>query len=194
MEFKEEQDKISSFNSIYGKIEKQFPISERKPENSLKKILTNKRYKVFNILENSSECGYFTFFEFMDNTILIDYFAIYPQYHSNGFGTKAFELMKKTFSYKGCFLEVEKINHKEPNTIRRINFYTKLGAIKLDINYLYPNSEGYLPMDLYFMPFKNKYCPERTNVMKNIEEAFKNIHFDIKNTQEILSLIKHPID
>lgn len=61
MEFKEEQDKISSFNSIYGKIEKQFPISERKPENSLKKILTNKRYKVFNILENSSECGYFTF-------------------------------------------------------------------------------------------------------------------------------------
>jgi len=182
------EDKNININALYKSLETQFPKSELKEKSVFEKILQNKNYKVFNIVSNDLVCGYFTFLEFSDNTIWIDYFAINKSCQSKGFGTAAFNLMKTMPVYKGCYLEVEKASIKDINTIRRIRFYENLGAIKLDINYLYPNVYGNLPMNLYFMPFgKFLGIPDKQQIIKNIEYAFENIHFDIAHRHKLLA-------
>lgn len=184
---------ISNIDSdkLYQEIEKQFPKSEMKQKDIFEKIIENPKYKIFYILnDNKKVCGYFTFFELEDNTIIIDYFAIYKECHGQGLGSKTFEKIKKEFSYKGCYLEVEKKNKKEINTIRRAAFYEKLGAKLLDIDYCYPNIEGGLPMDLYFMPFRDNYMPDAKNTLTNIKNIFENMHFDITNIENIYKKIR----
>ena len=125
-------------DSFYLELQKQFPRSEMKEKAVWAKILTLPEYKIFNIFNDENKiCGYFTFLELPDKTILIDYFAIFKEFHSLGYGSKAFEYLKSLNKYAGCYLEVEKENPKDINTFRRINFYKKLGAKLLDINYIY---------------------------------------------------------
>ena len=173
---------------LYSEMEKQFPKNELKTKDIFAKVLNNKNYKVFFIMDGEVFCGYFTFLEFPDNTILLEYFAINKEFHNKGYGSETFKIMQKTFKYKGCYLEVEKKNPDKINTLRRVLFYENLGAKKLDINYLYPNILGILPMDLYFMPYgSNEYFPKKSEILANIETAFENIHFDIDNRANILA-------
>ncbi len=175
---------------LYSELQKQFPQSELKEKNIFTEILELPNYKIFDIVnEEGINCGYFTFLELPDKTILVDYIAIFKEFHSKGYGSKTFECIKTELSYQGCYLEVEKENPQDINTIRRINFYKKLGAKLLDINYIYPNIEGGLPMDLYFMPFKQDYFPKKDKILANIRFAFQKLHFDISKTAEIFNRI-----
>lgn len=191
MEFKETNKDIIA-RELYTSLTSQFPQDEMKSFDTFEKILQNPKYKVFSICENNLVYGYFTYYEFEDNTILVDYFVIKKEYHSKGIGSFTFNELKKLSKYDGCYLEVEKYNSNEINTLRRINFYKKLGAIKLDINYIYPNKNLGLPMDLYFMPFKSfANIPQKETILINIKNLFKNIHFDIENTDDIFSKIEN---
>lgn len=191
MKFIESNKNIIS-SELYKTLQAQFPPEEMKSYETFEKILKNPKYKVFSICENNQVYGYFTYFEFDDNTILIDYFVINKEYHSKGIGSLTFNQMKELYQYNGCFLEVEKYNPKNQNTLRRINFYKKLGAIKLDINYIYPNQNQGLPMDLYFMPFKpSSNIPSKEAVFINIKNLFRNIHFDVNNLEDILLKIEN---
>lgn len=184
------ENKNVNVDLFYTELEKQFPQKEIKSKETFKQIILNQKYKVFNIINNNLFSGYFSFFEFDDNTILIDYFAINKEFHSLGLGSKTFGLIKQELNYLGCYLEVEKKNQQDINTFRRAAFYEKLGAKKLDINYLYPHADGFLPMDLYFMPLKNNYTPSQKEVLKNIKTAFDNIHFDLEHSDKIYEGIK----
>lgn len=171
---------------FYNCLKEYFPTSELKEKNALSTILQNKNYKVFNIISDNLQCGYFSFFELPDNTIWLDYFAVNKESQSKGIGTETFKLMKKEFSYNGCYLEVEKKDEKYINTIRRVKFYENLGAQKLDVQYFYPNISGALSMDLYFMPFQNGInLPEKSVIIRNIEKVFENIHFDIEHRHKV---------
>lgn len=184
------EQKDVSPDLLYAEMQKQFPKNEMKTIDIFKKVLKNKNYKVYFIMENETFCGYFTFLEFADNTILLEYFAINKEFHSRGYGSETFKIIQKTFKYKGCYLEVEKKNPDKINTFRRVLFYENLGAKKLDINYLYPNILGVLPMDLYFMSFGQcNYLPKKPEVLNNIKTAFEEIHFDICNRDNILAEI-----
>lgn len=175
---------------FYSELQKQFPQSELKEKNIFAEILEIPNYKIFDIVnEDGVNCGYFTFLELPNNTILIDYIAIFNEFHSKGYGSKTFDCMKNELNYLGCYLEVEKENPQDINTIRRINFYKKLGAKLLDINYIYPNIEGGLPMDLYFMSFKQNYFPKKDEILANIEFVFQELHFDIPKNTEIFNRI-----
>ena len=177
--------------TLYSELEKQFPKCEMKPKEIFAQIIQNPSYKVYFITNDyNNKCGYFTFLELEDNTILIDYFAINKEYHSQGIGTKTFNEMKKYFSYNGCYLEVEQKSKQDINTIRRANFYEKLGAKLIDIQYTYPNNDGGLPMDLYFMPFSKDYFPDRKNTLKNIKTVFEKLHFDITFAENIYAELK----
>lgn len=177
-------------DDLYEKMLKQFPLTELKTKKSYKITLENPHYKVFYIYDGELNCGHFAFLELEDNTILIDYLTINKELHSHGYGTKAIQMLKSNSTYKGCYLEVEKINPEDIDTIRRVKFYKNLGAVKLDINYFYPNYEGSLAMDLYFIPFRNDYVPKNDVTLKNLEYIFSVLHFDLTNTKEVLETIK----
>ena len=170
---------------IYKDMMLQFPKEELKEFEHLKKI-TGKNYKIYQVIENEPT-GYVILFETND-FIFIDYVAVYKKFHSQGYGSKILDYLHRFSNKRGCFLEVEKPDINNPNTLRRIKFYEKHGAKKLDLNYIYPNKEGGLPMDLYYIPYEGK-IPSKEEQKEFITMLFKTIHFDIENNAEILNKI-----
>ncbi len=67
----------------------------------------------------------------------IDYFAIFEEYQNKGYGTESIKMLINTIikDYAVC-LEIEKENLNSINTIKRANFYKKLGFRKIDSEYL----------------------------------------------------------
>ncbi len=184
------EEKKPDINLIYSDLEQHFPKTELKDKNVFEKILTIPEYKVFHIVNNGTACGYFTFLEFPDRTILIDYIAIYKNFRGKGGGSKTFDYIKEQMNYLGCYLEVEKENPDDINTTRRIRFYQKQGAQLLNMNYIYPNHQGHLPMDLYFMPFDENYFPKKEDIFNNIKLSFDKLHFDIDDREKIFTKIQ----
>lgn len=187
MNFIEKKDK--NIDSLYKALCEQFPKSELKKESSFKNICKNPSYKIFDIFHDKKLCGHTSIFELPDKSILVDYFFIYESMHSCGLGTKAFEHFKLKTDYIGCYLEVEKENEADLKTIRRARFYKKLGARKMNLNYLYPNEDGFLPMDLYFMPFRQNCIPAIESVYNNIKIIFENLHYELHHFKEVYKKI-----
>ncbi len=181
MEFIEVKD----FYQIYKDMQVQFPPEELKPYEHLKSIVSES-YKIYQVIENIP-VGYIILFQ-TEEFIFIDYIAIYQEFHSKGFGGKILDSLKQHFNKKGCFLEVEKPDPENINTLRRIKFYEKNGAKKLNINYIYPNYHGGLPMDLYYISF-NKQKTTLIETKNFITSLFACIHSDIKNYQKFLDKI-----
>ena len=174
-----------NFKDIYQDMQLQFPPEELKPYEHLKS-LAGKNYRVYQVCQ-TLPVGYILLYE-TEKFIFIDYIAIYKNFHSQGFGSKILESLKREFNKKGCFLEVEKPDENNPDTIRRIKFYKKHGAGKLDIDYIYPNKQGGLPMDLYYIPFNDENI-QQEEIKDFITELFKNLHSDIKDNMKILNKI-----
>lgn len=185
MEFVE----IKNLESVYNDMQQQFPPEELKSCKHLQCLL-GKNYKLYQGLENTNEIGYFFLFEDKD-FILLDYLAIYQKFHSKGYGSKILQSLKKLYpNKKGCFLEVEKPDNSNINTFRRIKFYEKQGAVKLDLNYLYPSIDKPLPMDLYYIPYRDK-IPNKIETERFITELFNFVHTDITNKDDIIKEIFH---
>lgn len=180
------------FKIAYKDMREQFPKSELKNFDIFMRLLSTDNYCIYSASTNNSIVGYFIVFKDNDtNNLWLDYIAVMKQYHSRGYGHQIFEKIKKYFAndYNGIYLEVEKPDKARPNTIRRIKFYESLNAHKLDIRYFYPNEEGCLPMDLYFLPFKEMNIPAKNKITGTIQKVFLSIHSDCKHLDNILSKI-----
>ena len=176
------------FNEIYTDMVLQFPPEELKSKETFCKLLKDPRYKVLGVYDKKLFAGYTIIFE-GGNFILVDYVAILKNAQSKGYGSKILKLLPEKFKDKsGVFFEVEKISDTNPQTAKRAKFYTTNGAKKLDINYIYPNNSGGLPMDLYYLSFNNL-SPDLNCILGFIKEMFGFLHKDIKNIDEIYSNI-----
>lgn len=182
----------NNFEDIYKDMLLQFPQNELKTFEVFFKLLSDKtlNYKLLLAKDNEKVIGYcLLYFDNEQNTIWIEYIAIYKEFHSFGYGSKIFETLKNTYKdYLGVYLEVEKANEDNINTLRRIKFYTRLGAKKIDCVYFYPNKEGCLEMDLYFIPFKEK-MPDNQSIKTAIENIFSNLHSEIAHRNDVLKQI-----
>lgn len=169
--------------NIYKDMILQFPPEELKTLEELKKI-TGEKYKFYDCIIDSAPIGYFALFE-TDNFLMLDYFAVFKNLHSMGFGSQILKSIQKIFPNKqGLFLEVEKPDEEVPNTYRRIKFYESHGAKRLNVNYLFPTVNGAIPLDLYFLPFEER-LPSKDEIRIFIHELFNNIHKNVPNLQEI---------
>ncbi len=184
-----ELKQTTNYQNIYNDMAAQFPPSELKPYNVFCELFKSSKYILFELFDNNISTGYTIIFE-GENFILADYIAIKKNVHSKGYGSKIIKLLPEYFpEKKGCFFEVEKINPDDINTRRRAAFYTSNGAERLNLNYIYPNSLGGLPMDLYLLNFSDN-MPEYKEILNFIKELFEFLHKDIKNIREIYSQIK----
>lgn len=126
---------------IYNKYIKLFPEEEqrewKKIEDTYKKEI-EKFYKV--TLENQI-IGFFMLERLNNNyPFYLDYFAIFEEFQSKGYGTKAIqELLDKIIGNNGLIAEIEKEDIKAPITIKRLEFYRRLGFKKVESEYLLYN-------------------------------------------------------
>ncbi len=144
--------------NVYNEYIKLFPKEEqrelRKIEDTYKKGI-EKFYKI--TLENQT-IGFFMLERLNNNyPFYLDYFAIYSEFQSKGYGTKAIQiLLDKIIGNNGLIAEIEKEDIKNSNTIRRFEFYKRLGFEKVESEYLLYNVV-YVPI-IYFDT--NKYNKE----------------------------------
>ena len=166
--------KTDEFNIIYKDMLAQFPKSELKSYEKFLKLF-GENYILYRVVDGEF-AGYIILFEYGD-FIFIDYIAVLKQFHSKGLGRKILSLLKDIYpEKKGCFLEVE------PPDISKKN-----GAQKLDVNYLYPNEQGCIPLDLYYIKYKD--LPSDEDIRVFITELFKQVHGDLAHSMEVLQKI-----
>lgn len=184
-----------NLKEIYEDLSSQFPKNELKSYNAFRTLLDNNIYRLFLCNNGINNIGYVIFIEH-NRYIWLDYIAVKKEYHSKGYGSKIFNTLKEKFKnqIKGCFLEVEKPDSNNKNTIRRIKFYENLGAKLILSDYLYPAENGSLRMDLYFISFKNSFIPKPFDIKQIIGFIFNSVHYDIIDKQKIFNEICLKID
>lgn len=176
--------KECDFALLYEDMKGQFPISELKSYEHFLSYLKNPDYYIL----KWEDFGYILILDVFDY-VWVDYLAIFKKFQSKGFGSKILDSIKENFkNKKGIIFEVEKIDEKLPNTIKRQNFYIKNGAIKLCINYFFPNKEGGLNMDLFYIKLSEN-TPSKLELLEVIKQTFKTLHFDVNEASEIYSKI-----
>lgn len=180
----------SDYKRIYEDLESQFPKEELKSKEKFLALSGEEAYEVRLALSGGVEVGYLTtVFDKKSCTLWLDYFAIYKEFHSKGYGSAILKSLIAQSDSNGCFLELEKPDDAAPNTTRRIEFYKRLGAFRLDVDYLFPHSEGVLPMELYYLPIKSTQSPSKKDIFSAIENTFEVIHDDIPHRKSVFDEI-----
>lgn len=180
----------SEFNLIYADMKMQFPAYELKSFSSYINLLKTGFYSAYKLLDSEKDIGYVLLYKDNKKNILwLDYFAIYKNFQSQGYGSKILRLLKEEFqTFNGIYLEVEKPDKHDNNTFRRIKFYKNHGAERCLINYIYPNEKGGFHMDLYFLPFQET-MPDKKVILSDVKEILYTLHHDIPDVEKIISMI-----
>ena len=128
-------------DNIYDKYVKLFPENERRKWNKIEKTYKKGIEKFYKIVLKNEIIGFFMLEKLNDNyPFYLDYFAIFMEFQNQGYGSKAIvKLIDKIVGNNGLIGEIEKENTKNPITIKRFKFYSKLGFKKTDSEYLLYN-------------------------------------------------------
>lgn len=179
-----------AFENIYKDLLNQFPVKELKTYDEFLELLGTDEYKIYQVIDNNVEVAYVILFEDkVHKVIWLDYIVVFTEFHSLGYGSRILDGLKSLYpDYTGCYLEVEKVNSDDITTVRRVKFYKKNGAEKLDINYIYPNNYGGLEMDLYFIPYKEVSVGKEFSIHV-IQYVFSKLHNNILCINDILTKI-----
>lgn len=173
---------------IYSDIQAQFPPEEIKSLEEFNCLLNSGSYELGLVYDEKILIGYILYIK--KDFIWIDYIAVLPEFHSKGYGSKILTAIFEKYSdLEGCYFEVEPEDKLFPHTIRRMNFYKKLGCTELNFKYYFPNPVKKLEMKLLYKSF-NGLIPDKEIIKKNVEEVFKILHENVECKNEILSLIK----
>lgn len=120
-----------------------FPKEERKPIELIEKCYQNGYTKIIKIVSEEILVGFMLLNRVKENGyVILDYFAIFPEFQEKGFGTKALQLLIEQEKNKnGIFVEIEKTGlgkDEKENQLRkrRQQFYEKLGFKRLNFDLL----------------------------------------------------------
>ncbi len=124
--------------NFYDKYEKLFPEDEQRDWEKIKNTYNKGIEKFYKIQLDNINIGFFMLEKLNDNyPFYLDYFAIFKEFQNMGYGTKAVQTLIKNVVHKdGIIGEIEKESESNPVTIRRLEFYNRLGFYKIDSEYL----------------------------------------------------------
>lgn len=169
------------FQQVYADMLTQFPPSEMKTKAAFLKLLDNKNYDLGVVRNDENQMvSYFLCYRIDSlKMVLLDHFAVVRQYHGKGIGSVVLKLIREHYcTFKGLILEVENPNPEDLNTIRRIKFYQRLGAYKLNMKYLIPaENNSAMLMTLMFLNCANDGVKvEKKEVINALKYIFNDVH------------------
>ncbi|NDV47363.1 GNAT family N-acetyltransferase [Paludibacter sp. 221] len=127
------------FDKMYHLYTHAFPAAERRSLGALESILNyEKRFEADVLMIDGYFVGFFTYWKF-ERFIYVEHFAVDPSLRGQNIGTEAMNafLLKANLP---VVLEVEM--PEDPQSIRRISFYERLGFKVLQHSYAQPYYDG----------------------------------------------------
>ena len=191
--------KNTDVETIYKLIQTQFPREEIYQIHNFMQMMNNDRYKILLFRRESDEklIGYATTYCMpLCETVWLDLFAVLPEYQNKGYGQKLFDAVyhKYCASYNGLLLCAEKVDESDPAKAeiqrRRLAFYEKVGAFRLQTDFQIPQEDGGFPMYLLFKPKKNIHVLTRENQMMIVRDMFDYCYKHIKHRQHLFNQIR----
>lgn len=124
---------------IYDKYITLFSLEEQRDWNTIKDAYKNNYEKFYKIIDDDNIIGFFILEKLGDYPYYLDYFAIFNEYQSKGYGSISIKkLLQDVIKEDGIIGEVEKVTDEDPITVRRWKFYEKLGFKKFnDVEFSY---------------------------------------------------------
>lgn len=162
--------------------EKLFPYTERKSIDLLQEIEDKGMLNIIQ-LEESQTIGFMIcIYEPNSPYMLLDYFAILPEFQSKGYGSEAIKMLQKKFeNEKYILIEIEDIDKavtEDEKIIRqkRANFYERLQFKKLDFE-----------IDLFSVHLTPYiYYDKYENIEKdNLEKVFLELYYKIYGRKNV---------
>ncbi len=147
---------------IYDRYTKIFPKEEQRNWKKVHITYDKGLTHFYKIVVNNSIIGFVMLESVEGLPSYVDYFAIYDEYQSMGYGSKAFMYLKDNVCKLGIIGEIEKIDINNINTSRRVEFYKKLGFTIYDGEYIL---------------FKVKYTPIALTNKKYTKEEIDKIFY-----------------
>lgn len=124
--------------------------------------------------------------------VWLDYFAIAPGQRGAGLGTAFVAALRERLrgSGDGILLEVEPEASADPAERdlqrRRIAFYRRLGARRLDIAYRFPTATGSYPLLLFYLPIAPVSVLSRERIQRMVRAVYAEVHADVPDHERIL--------
>ncbi len=148
---------------IYDKYVILFPEDEQRNWEKIERTYKDGIEKFYKIMLKSITIGFFMLEKLRnDYPFYLDYFAIFNEFQNKGYGTKAIQiLINKIIDDNGLIAEIEKESINNPTTIKRFQFYKRLGFNKIESEYLL--------YDVLYTPI--------ININKNIDKRNMDIIF-----------------
>ena len=126
---------LRQWAEIYRLYQMAFPATEKKPFSMILKMHRKGASDVWRFTRNGKFAGLIITINGEDH-ILLDYLAVDKAQRGIGIGTEILRLMRRQYSRKGVFLEIESVyedcENKEER-IRRKHFYEKCGMTSMEV-------------------------------------------------------------
>ncbi|MCK9223445.1 MAG: GNAT family N-acetyltransferase [Candidatus Muirbacterium halophilum] len=166
------------FNFDFMKID--FPEYELMDLLHFKKLIFEGNYKGIKFFYNKNFVAYCFYYITADKKFLwLDYFAVLSEFRNMGIGSKILLFIKENFNVNGVFLELEIPKFDDDFCKRRIEFYERNNAIKLNIDYNFKTKgNDYISMFIYYIPFEDL-IPDLVDTENIMSECLSKIHSDI---------------
>jgi len=133
---------INEFKTnIYDRYINLFPANEQREWNKIEVTYNKKIEHFYKIVLNNEIIGFFMLERIDDvHPYYLDYFAIYEEYQSKGYGKLALKLLLNNIILNnGLIAEIEKVDNNNLATVKRLKFYEELGFKKIESEYLLYN-------------------------------------------------------
>lgn len=112
-----------------------FPEEERKPFSLIERKAAMGEMEILLIKENGKRAG-LAITALQEELVLLDYFAIAPEFRGAGVGSDALQALLALYSDRQFYLEIEQPDESAPNQpdrLRRKAFYLRNGLLEADI-------------------------------------------------------------
>ncbi len=125
---------------IYNHYTELFPEEEQRDWDKIQKAYENKIEKFYKIVLENTTVGFFMLERINDEyPYYLDYFGIFKEYQNKGVGTQSIQKLLEKVGKQGLYIEIEKEDKNNDITLRRAEFYRKLGFKKIDSEYMLYN-------------------------------------------------------
>lgn len=193
---------LADLDIVRQKLLRDFPPDEVKSLERLRQLIASRLYRLywFSDPTRDGDVGYAIVYQPQQPRMRwLDYFAIEPGLRDQGYGSRAFRaLCGLSADTQGLMLEVQPPTSDDPATLieqqRRIAFYTRLGARRLDVPYFFPSASRADPLLLYFWPTPTTTSLSRETIQGMVRRVYEDIHGDVPNRGAILDTFIDAID